>query len=96
LFSLTHFETANDLGEIEIEAYQVSDQCMALVKDGVITSSKDPKLMRVKKSKKRYIPDVMYKDTNEYNLEVVRKAEPYLPTEFFIIPVQTNKARKRQ
>ena len=28
--------TGNDFGEVEVQAYQVSDQCMALVGSGII------------------------------------------------------------
>lgn len=71
-----------------MQVYQVSDQCMALVRDGVITaSSKDSKHMKVRKSTKRIIPDVMYATKDKYGNEVVEKAEPNLPLDFFIIKV---------
>lgn len=79
--------TGTPAGGVEVDAFQVSDQCMALVKDGIITASKNPSLMRVKKSKTRYIPDVMYRTTDEYNNEIIKKAAPTLPSEFFIIRV---------
>jgi nuclear protein localization family protein 4 len=80
--------TGNDKAQIEISAFQVSDQCMALVKDGIITASKDPKFMKVKRSTTRYIPDVMFSAKNEYGIEVVQKAEPNFPLDFFITRVR--------
>lgn len=86
--------TGNAQGQIDLHAYQVSDQCMALVKDGIITSTQDPLLLRTKKTSKRFIPDVMYNAKNEYNIEVTKKAEPTLPTEFFIIRVGLGAPKK--
>lgn len=74
-------------GTIELYAYQVSDQCMSLVRDSVITNSKDPKLMRVKKLRNRVLPDVMYIATDEYGNQVLEKADPTMPLEYFIIKV---------
>lgn len=61
---------------------------MQLVKDGVIASSPDPALLRLKKNPKRYVPDVMYQRKNEYGREVIEKADPTLPSEFFIVRVR--------
>lgn len=60
---------------------------MALVRDGIITSSKKPGQMRIKKSKKQFIPEVMYKEIDQYKNEITKKADPYFPAEFFLIQV---------
>lgn len=62
---------------------------MQLVKDGIITFSSDPSLLRTKKTTKRFIPDVMYRKQNEYGREVVEKASPTFPPEFFIVRVMS-------
>ena len=43
--------------------------------------------MRIRKPKKQYIPDVMYKETDQYKNEIVKHADPNFPAEFFLIPV---------
>jgi len=80
--------TGTSTGEVELQAYQVSDQCIALVRDGIIAPAKKQNEMRVRKSKKLYIPEVTFRAKDEYNHEVVRKAEPNFPIEFFIIPIR--------
>jgi nuclear protein localization family protein 4 len=87
LLKMRSYFEGTEQGTVELQVYQASDQCMALVKDGIITASKDSKFMRVKKLKNRYIPDVMYNAKDEYNNEVLRKANPNMPLEFFIIRV---------
>lgn len=49
-----------------MEGYQVSGQCMALVRDGCLVPTKDaPELGYVPESTdKKYIPDVFYKVRN--------------------------------
>jgi len=86
--------TGTAQGEISVSAYQVSDQCMQLVKDGIITFSSDPSLLRTKKTTKRFIPDVMYRKQNEYGREVVEKASPTFPPEFFIVRLGESAAKK--
>lgn len=46
-----------------MEGYQVSNQCMALVRDGCLVPTKDaPELGYViESSDKQYVPDVYYK-----------------------------------
>jgi len=74
--------------EIELQAYQVTDQCMSLVKDAIIAPSKNAQL-RVRKAKPdQYIPEIMYKATNEYGTQVLKRAEPSFPPDFFIITLR--------
>lgn len=79
-------------GDVSVSAYQVSDQCMQLVKDGIITFGSEPSLLRTKKTSKRFIPDIMFRKQNEYGREIVEKASPTFPLEFFIVRV--NKTKK--
>eukprot|EP00164_Ancoracysta_twista_P000202 GFYU01000293.1.p1 GENE.GFYU01000293.1~~GFYU01000293.1.p1 ORF type:complete len:614 (-),score=197.83 GFYU01000293.1:291-2132(-) len=77
-------------GSADIEAYQVSDQCASLVRDGIIFPGKaSKKKMRARKTDEdQYIPDVSYRQKNEYNLDVIEKADPGLPTDFFLIQIR--------
>jgi len=66
-----------------------------LVKDGIITNSKDPQFLRLKKSnKKRYVPDVIYTKKNEYNLEVNQVADPNFPADFCIVKLNQGAPEK--
>lgn len=49
--------------QVHMEGYQVSNQCMALVRDGCLVPTKDaPELGYViESSDKQYVPDVYYK-----------------------------------
>lgn len=52
-----------------MEGYQVSAQCMALVRDGCLVPTKDaPELGYVRESSdKQYVPDVFYKVSGNEN-----------------------------
>eukprot|EP01114_Cavostelium_apophysatum_P021167 TRINITY_DN7301_c0_g1_i4.p1 TRINITY_DN7301_c0_g1~~TRINITY_DN7301_c0_g1_i4.p1 ORF type:complete len:119 (+),score=17.23 TRINITY_DN7301_c0_g1_i4:251-607(+) len=71
--------TGGSTGDIDFKAYQVSDQCMSLTSAGIITFAKDPSLLRIKKTSKRYIPDVLYRKIDEYKNNIITKAEPTFP-----------------
>lgn len=53
----------DDKNQVHMEGYQVSNQCMALVRDGCLIPTKDvPELGYVLESTdKQYVPDVFYK-----------------------------------
>lgn len=55
--------TGDDKNQVHMEGYQVSNQCMALVRDGCLVPTKDaPELGYViESSDKQYVPDVFYK-----------------------------------
>lgn len=52
--------------QVHMEGYQVSNQCMALVRDNCLLPTKDaPELGYVRESSdKQYVPDVYYKVRN--------------------------------
>lgn len=52
-----------------MEGYQVSNQCMALVRDNCLVPTKDaPELGYVRESTdKQYVPDVYYKVSETFN-----------------------------
>lgn len=87
--------TGNLEGDVAVEAYQVSDQAMAMVEADMIEASVDPGVVRIKEdtsgdadsSKKRYIPDVFYTYHNQYNLQVKESAKPCFPTDYLCVSV---------
>jgi nuclear protein localization family protein 4 len=54
-----------------MEGYQVSNQCMALVRDNCLVPTKDaPELGYVRESSdKQYVPDVFYKVSDQIKLK---------------------------
>ncbi|GAA6004963.1 hypothetical protein JCM11491_002291 [Sporobolomyces phaffii] len=75
-------------GAISVEAYQVSDQAMAMVDADMVEASVDPGVVRVKEEgPERYIPDVFYRYKNKYGLEVKDNAKPCFPVEYLIVNV---------
>lgn len=88
--------TGNLEGDIAVEAYQISDQAMAMVDADMVEASVDPGVVRVKDdtsgsgdvSQKRYIPDVFYTYKNQYNLQVKESAKPCFPTDYLLVSVR--------
>lgn len=75
-------------GAIAVEAYQVSDQAMAMVDADMVEASVDPGVVRVKEEgPTRYIPDVFYRYKNKYGLEVKESAKPCFPVEYLLVNV---------
>ncbi|XP_040355758.1 nuclear protein localization protein 4 homolog isoform X1 [Ixodes scapularis] len=73
---------------VHMEGYQVSNQCMALVRDNCLLPTKDaPELGYVRESSSaQYVPDVFYKYTDSYGNEVAQLARP-LPIEYLLVDV---------
>ncbi|XP_051158551.1 nuclear protein localization protein 4 homolog [Leptopilina boulardi] len=80
--------TGDNKNQVHMEGYQVSNQCMALVRDGCLVPTKDaPELGYViESSDKQYVPDVYYKEKDSYGNEVLRLARP-LPVEYLLVDV---------
>jgi len=79
-------------GGIEFDAFQISNQGVALIQDDVIKVAKeDPINFKVRKSNEKYIyPELQYSDVNEYGKNVTKKADPFFPALFFIIGVRSS------
>ncbi|XP_005091943.1 nuclear protein localization protein 4 homolog [Aplysia californica] len=77
--------TGDNDNQIHFEGYQVSNQCMALVRDDCLLPTKDvPQLGYVKESSnEQYVPDVFYKEKDNYGNEVTQLARP-LPVEYLL------------
>ena len=66
--SLLRFNFVGDeKNQVHMVGYQVSNQCMSLVKDKCLVPTKDaPELGYIKESsEKQYVPDVFYKVTQQ-------------------------------
>jgi nuclear protein localization family protein 4 len=63
--------TGDSENNIHFEGYQVSNQCMALVRDDCLIPTRDaPELGYVKESSnEQYVPDVFYKVNTCYSTE---------------------------
>ncbi|RZF33940.1 hypothetical protein LSTR_LSTR006322 [Laodelphax striatellus] len=80
--------TGDKTNQVHMEGYQVSNQCMALVRDECLIPTKDAaELGYIKESTdKQFVPDVYYKEKDSYNNEVSRLARP-LPVEYLLVDV---------
>ncbi|AFM98601.1 nuclear pore protein [Encephalitozoon hellem ATCC 50504] len=72
---VTIIATVDKDGNIGLQEYQVSNQCMALVKGSWILPTENPKMLLARR-------DILYRTKAE---ESMVKADPYLPGEFFIV-----------
>ncbi|XP_064627642.1 nuclear protein localization protein 4 homolog [Lineus longissimus] len=83
---VTVLVTGDTNNQIHFEGYQVSDQCMALVRDDCLVPTRDVmELGYVKEStNEQYIPDVFYTQKDKYNNEVTKLARP-LPVEYLLV-----------
>lgn len=78
--------SGNPMGEIDVSAYQVSEQVMAMVDADMIEASVHPTTIRVKPSDStRYVPDVFYRYTNKYGIDVKENASPTFPVEYLLV-----------
>jgi nuclear protein localization family protein 4 len=86
--------TATEDGQVDVAAYQVSEQACAMVDADMIEASVDPGIVRVKEEDRRqgsarYVPDVFFMYKNEYGLEVKKSAKPCFPVEYLLVNVST-------
>ncbi|KAJ8517029.1 hypothetical protein ONZ45_g5716 [Pleurotus djamor] len=84
--------TATEDGQVDVAAYQVSEQACAMVEADMIEASIDPGIVRVKEDDRtqgsaRYVPDVFFTYKNEYGLEVKKSAKPCFPVEYLLLNV---------
>ncbi|KAJ1939203.1 nuclear protein localization protein 4, partial [Kickxella alabastrina] len=78
--------SGNQDGDIDVTAWQLSNSAMAMQAADLIVPSSVPSKMCVQEpTKTRYVPDVFYKYTNEYNLPVTANAKPAFPVEYLLV-----------
>lgn len=90
---VTAILTATEDGQVDVSAYQVSEQACAMVEADMIEASVDPGIVRVKEEDRsqdsaRYVPDVFFSFKNEYGLEVKKSAKPAFPVEYLLVNVR--------
>ncbi|RWS30642.1 Nuclear protein localization protein 4-like protein [Leptotrombidium deliense] len=80
--------TGDKDNQVHMEGYQVSNQCMALVRDNCFLPTKDaPELGYVREgSKEQYVPDVFFKEKDNFGNEITKSARP-LPVEYLLVDV---------
>lgn len=86
--SVTVCVTGNEDNQVHMEGYQVSNQCMSLVRDDCLLPTKDaPELGYIKESSNnQYVPDVFFKEKDNFGNEIVKIARP-LPIEYLLVDV---------
>ncbi|KAJ2777471.1 nuclear protein localization protein 4 [Coemansia javaensis] len=78
--------SGNSDGDVEVSAWQVSASAMAMVAADLVVPSNAPAKMCVQEAAgARYVPDVFYRYTNEYNLPVTANAKPAFPVEYLLV-----------
>jgi nuclear protein localization family protein 4 len=83
---ITCVVSGNEDEDVAISAYQVSNTCMAMVRDNIVDACIEPSLMLVREtSNEQYIPDVFYKYKNKYDILVQESAKPSFPTEYLLV-----------
>ena len=89
---VTAVVTGDENGAIGINCYQVSQTAVALVQGGLVMPSTDPALMLVRgggggSDGGPPVPEVFYRERNEYGVEVQRKADPTFPVDYLLVTV---------
>lgn len=81
-------------GGADLQAFQVSEAACAMVDADMIEPSVKPGVVRVKSENAtgddepaRYIPEVFYRDKNQYGIEVKQSAKPSFPVEYLMVNV---------
>ncbi|KAI5449687.1 nuclear protein localization protein 4 [Naganishia albida] len=78
--------TGSEEGGVDILAFQVTEQAVAMVQADMIEASVDPGTVRVKREEgDRYVPDVFYSYKNEYGIQVKDNAKPCFPVEYLLV-----------
>jgi nuclear protein localization family protein 4 len=85
---ITCIITGNGQGEVDIAAYQVSNEAEAMVEADLVAASVNPNLLRVQQeSPTRYVPEVFYTLINDYKLKERKAARPTFPVEYWLVNV---------
>jgi nuclear protein localization protein 4 homolog len=78
--------SGDENGDVHLNAYQISNIGMGMIRDEVVDASTDGHLMRVRASTpQQYVPDVFYRFKNEYKVEVQEKADPTFPIDYLLV-----------
>jgi len=89
--------TGDETKQIHLVGYQVSNQCMALVRENCFLPTREaPELGYIKESSaEQYVPDVFYKEKSEYGCELQKVGRP-LPVEYLLVEVPVTSPKTPQ
>eukprot|EP01134_Creolimax_fragrantissima_P001646 CFRG1646T1 len=80
--------SGSDSNHVGLEAYQVSDQAMALYRDNCLRPSRRMGRGRIAESTAtQYVPDVFHSHKNEYGAEETLAAKPTFPLDYLLVNV---------
>jgi nuclear protein localization family protein 4 len=85
--------SGDEQGQVGFRAYQLSNQCLSLVKGGLVAATTSPTLMSLTPTpnssstggSSSFVAQVFYKGKNEYGAVVTLSAQPFFPVDFFIV-----------